>query len=175
MKSLAFFSFFIPIAFWSFSTEIQTREIIDYVFWWLVKNMQIWWLIEQENCFKKKELRSHPSLENIWYHSTKIRALFNFRLFCGPMDCRPPGSSAHGILQARTVQWAAIPFFKGPSPPKDRTWVPCTAGGFSTTWASREAPTDAGAGSSCSQRLGCQIKLLSLTRCPDSRFISGVI
>ena len=34
---------------------------------------------------------------------------------CDPMDCSPPGSTAHGILQARTLQWVAIPFFRGSS------------------------------------------------------------
>ena len=33
------------------------------------------------------------------------------------MDCRPPGSSVHGILQARILEWVAIPFFRGSSRP----------------------------------------------------------
>ena len=32
---------------------------------------------------------------------------------CDPMDCSPPGSSDHGILQARTLDWVAIPFSRG--------------------------------------------------------------
>ena len=32
---------------------------------------------------------------------------------CDPMDCSPPGSSVHGILQARTLEWVAIPFSRG--------------------------------------------------------------
>ena len=32
-----------------------------------------------------------------------------------PMDCSPPGSSGHGILQARLLEWIAIPFSRGPS------------------------------------------------------------
>ena len=36
---------------------------------------------------------------------------------CGPVDCSPPGYSAHGILQARILEWVAIPFPKGPSQP----------------------------------------------------------
>ena len=42
---------------------------------------------------------------------------------CDPMDCSPPGSSAHGILQARVLEWVAIPFSRGSSQPKDQTWV----------------------------------------------------
>ena len=35
------------------------------------------------------------------------------------MDCSPPGSSVHGIFQARTLEWVAIPFSRGPSQPRD--------------------------------------------------------
>ena len=42
-------------------------------------------------------------------------------------DCSPSGSSAHGILQARTLEWVAMPFSKGSSRPRDRTWVSCIA------------------------------------------------
>ena len=42
---------------------------------------------------------------------------------CDPVDCSPPGSSVHGILQARVLEWAAISFFRGSSRPRDRTHV----------------------------------------------------
>ena len=34
---------------------------------------------------------------------------------CGPIDCSPPGSSVHGILQARKLEWVAVPFSRGSS------------------------------------------------------------
>ena len=34
---------------------------------------------------------------------------------CDPVDCSPPGSSVHGILQARILEWVAIPFSRGSS------------------------------------------------------------
>ena len=40
---------------------------------------------------------------------------------CNSMDCSLPGSSIHGILQARILEWVAIPFSKGPSRPRDGT------------------------------------------------------
>ena len=43
---------------------------------------------------------------------------------CDPMDCSPPGSSAHGILQARVLEWVAIPFSRGSSQPRDRSGSP---------------------------------------------------
>ena len=42
---------------------------------------------------------------------------------CDPMDCSTPGSSVHGILQARILEWVAISFFRGSSRPRDRTQV----------------------------------------------------
>ena len=52
-----------------------------------------------------------------------------------PMDHSPPGSSVHRILQARILEWVAIPFSKGSSRPRDRIWVSCIAGRFFTIWA----------------------------------------
>ena len=40
---------------------------------------------------------------------------------CNLMDCSPPGSSVYGILQARILEWIAIPVCRGPSRPRDRT------------------------------------------------------
>ena len=57
---------------------------------------------------------------------------------CDPMDCSPPGSSVHGILQARILEWVAIPFSRGSSQPRNRTQVSCIAGRFFTIWATRE-------------------------------------
>ena len=42
---------------------------------------------------------------------------------CYPIDCSPLGSSIHGILQARILEWVAISFSRGSSRPRDRTWV----------------------------------------------------
>ena len=58
---------------------------------------------------------------------------------CDPMDCSPPGSSVHGILQARILGWVAFPFSRGSSQPRDRTQVSHIAGRFFTSWATREA------------------------------------
>ena len=51
---------------------------------------------------------------------------------CNHMDCSPPGSSIHGILQARILEWVAISFSRGPSQPRNRTQVSCIAGRFFT-------------------------------------------
>ena len=55
-----------------------------------------------------------------------------------PMDYSPPGSSVHGILQAKILQWVAIPFFRGSAQPRDWTWVYRIADRFFTIWATRK-------------------------------------
>ena len=51
------------------------------------------------------------------------------------MDCSLPVSSVHGILQARILEWVAIPFSRTSSRLRDQTQVSCIAGGFFTIWA----------------------------------------
>ena len=51
---------------------------------------------------------------------------------CDPVDCSPPGSSVHGILQAKILEWVAMPSSRGSSRPRAQTCVSCSAGGFFT-------------------------------------------
>ena len=57
---------------------------------------------------------------------------------CDPMHWGPPGSSVHGILWARILEWVAIPFSRGSSQSRDWTQVSCTAGRFFTVWTTRD-------------------------------------
>ena len=61
-------------------------------------------------------------------------------LFANYMDCSSSGSSVYRILQARILEWVAIPFSRGSSQPRDWTWVSCTEGRFFTAWVTREVP-----------------------------------
>ena len=56
-----------------------------------------------------------------------------------PTLCDPMDSPVHGILQARILGWAAFPFSSGSSQHRDRSQVSHIAGGFFTSWATREA------------------------------------
>ena len=58
---------------------------------------------------------------------------------CNPMDSSPPGSSVHGILQGRILEWVAISFYRGSSKPRDWTCVSCLASRFFIIWATRDA------------------------------------
>ena len=55
------------------------------------------------------------------------------------MNCNPPGSSVHGILQARILEWVAISFFRESSQSRDQTQVSRIADRFFIVWATREA------------------------------------
>ena len=59
---------------------------------------------------------------------------------CDPLDYSPPGSSVHGIHQARIQEWVAIPFSRTSSWSRDQTLVSCIAGRCFTIWDTREAP-----------------------------------
>ena len=58
---------------------------------------------------------------------------------CDPMDCSLLGSSVHGILQERILEWFVISFSRESSQPRNRTLVSYIAGRFFTNWAMRAA------------------------------------
>ena len=62
----------------------------------------------------------------------------SYLTLCDTMDCSPPASSVHGILQARIPAWVDIFISRGSSHPGDRTQVSCTAGRFCTVWATEK-------------------------------------
>ena len=64
----------------------------------------------------------------------KWKSLSHIWLFATPMDY-----TIHGIFQARIPEWVAVPFSRRSSQPRGQTQVSCIAGGFFTSWATREA------------------------------------
>ena len=78
---------------------------------------------------------------------------------CDPLDCSPPGSSLHGILWARRLEWAAISFFRGSSRPRDQTHISCIVRRTLSHWATWEA----GMGAHDSNKTVCYNKITSFT------------
>ena len=101
-----------------------------------------------------------PDLMNQWVNEWVLVTQLCLTLCC-PMNCNPPGSSTHGILQARILEWVAISFFRESSRSRDQTQVSRIADRFFTVWATREALNK---WSTC---------LISMCACMLSRF-SGV-
>ena len=71
--------------------------------------------------------------------SSKVPCVSRSRVWLQSHGLQVASSSVHGILQARILEWVAIPFSRGSSWPWDWTRVFCIAGRFFTTWAIREA------------------------------------
>ena len=80
-------------------------------------------------------------LFNSFIHSVNLapaQFLQSCSTLCDLVDCSLPGSSVHGILQARILEWIAMPSSRRSSRPRDRTLdsvSPALAGGFFTRWA----------------------------------------
>ena len=64
----------------------------------------------------------------------KVKVAQSCLILCHPMDY-----TVHGILQARILEWVAVPFSRGSSQARDWTQVSCIAGRFFTSWATRKA------------------------------------
>ena len=85
--------------------------------------------------------REDTNFEGLWCKHSKL--LQSCSTLCDTVDCSPPSSSVHGILQARILEWVAISFSRGSSSPKDQTWVSCIAGRVLIIfWATRDYSTE---------------------------------
>ena len=95
------------------------------------------------NLWNVRKLDSSYSFESLKYTkeiNSSISVVAQLCLtLCDPMECSPPGSSVHGILQARILEWVAIPFCRGSSPLRNWIQVSHIAGRFFTPWATQEA------------------------------------
>ena len=86
-----------------------------FIHWWKVRLLSTFYL-----CW----------LKNMW---SEVKVGQSCSTLCDPMDY-----TVHGILQARILEWVAIPFSRS-SQPRDWTQVSCITGGFFTSWATGEA------------------------------------
>ena len=67
----------------------------------------------------------HSVFRSLWSNQTESESARcqSCPTLCDPMDCSPPGSSVHGILQARLLEWVAISFSRESSWPRDHTQI----------------------------------------------------
>ena len=79
-----------------------------------------------------------PSVEGVCV-CVCVKVTQSFPTLCDSINCSPPASSVHGILQARILEWVAMPSSRGSSQLRDQTWVSCIVGRFFTDWSTREA------------------------------------
>ena len=73
---------------------------------------------------KSRETLVGPLGSNLTFDTTHwVLVTQSCPTLCGPMDCSPPGSSVHRILQARIVEWVAMPVSRESSQPRDQTCI----------------------------------------------------
>ena len=87
---------------------------------------------------------SNSTIMRATQESVKVSVAQPCPTLCNPMDRSPPGSSVHGLLQVRMLEWVAISFSRASSWPRDGISWPGdagTAGRLFTIWATREAQT----------------------------------
>ena len=87
------------------------------------------------NCMTIADFMFLYDVTSFNHHSCLVKVLVAHLCLtlCDPMDCSLPGSSVHGILQARILEWVAIPFSRGSSRTGDQTPVSHIAGRFLKT------------------------------------------
>ena len=89
------------------------------------------------NCHCQKTISVHTQNTKVKRFVIRVCSVAQTSLtLCNHMDCSPPGSSIHGILQTRILESGAICSSMGSSPPRDGTWVSCiscVAGRFFTS------------------------------------------
>ena len=106
----------------------------------------IWQANKWEGCFRQNNQFNNKKRQ-IWFeHLWLVKLDKNVLLFIMKVShsfvsdsLRPMDYTVHGILQARILEWVAFPFSRGSSQARDQTQVSHIAGGFFTSWATREA------------------------------------
>ena len=86
----------------------------------------------------KRCLLRGKKLWQSWKWKSESEVALSCPTLCNPLDCSPPGSSVHGIFQARILEWVTISFSRRSSWLRDWTQVSCIVGRCFTVWATRE-------------------------------------
>ena len=106
---------------------------------WTVK--AFWGAAVPQGCCYERTLRPAKGESGAWLWQSCVCITRSITpTLCDPIDCSPPGSSVHGIFQARTLEWAVISSSRGSFAPRDQTQVSHIAGRFFTVWAPSENP-----------------------------------
>ena len=96
-------------------------------------------LISMQDLTKVSCIMCHNASLNKSQKTDKVLAAQSCPTLCNPTVGSLPGSSVHGILQARILEWAAVPFSRRYSQPRDQTQISYIVSEFFTVWANMEA------------------------------------
>ena len=120
--------------YWSFKLYLRCQTMFEI---WLPGLKEVWW--KHLSRFKGTRVEQRANtMGNICCFCCRVAK--SCPTPCNPMDCCTPGSSVHGISQARILEWVAISFFRGSSQIRDQTWDSCIGRWILYHWANWEAP-----------------------------------
>ena len=99
--------------------KAECQRIDAFELWCWRRLFRVPWTARRFNHSILKEISPGCSLES----ESESEVAQSCLTLCDPMDCRPPGSSVHGILQARILEWVARPSSRGSFPPRNQTHI----------------------------------------------------
>ena len=110
--------------------------------WWAERNWGARMLVLVASLWKSHISLTHFISQNmpwepIWVQRVNVKVAQLCPTLWDPMKCSQAVSSVRGILQARILEWVAIPFSRGSSQPQDQTRVSCFVGRLLTIWATQ--------------------------------------
>ena len=108
---------------------LSIGRMLPQFFFFLSERMNAW--VSRVDFSNEEYFSCH--ILRLWVHAKLFQSC---PTLCDPMDCTPPGSSVHGMLQVRILEWVAMPSSRGSSGPRDRTCISfnsCIAGRFFST------------------------------------------
>ena len=124
------------------TTEDEMVEMASSTWWtWVWASSGSWWWTGKPTMLQsmgRRELDVTAQLNwtdvlleiVILNYNNSVLVAQSHLILCDSMDCSPPGSSVHGILQARILEWGAIHFSMGSFSTRDWTQVSCFADNF---------------------------------------------
>ena len=107
----------------SHAVDLDEKELLGAWAWLTLSN------VTKTSCFRMGRRKEAEGAEQKGCKCGNVVCAKSLQIcpaLCDPVYCRLPGSSVHGILQVRTLQWVAMPSSRGSSQPRDGTF--CIAG-----------------------------------------------
>ena len=116
------------VSFWETEGTVLQRTVIKRIRVVYLRRLWIWPLELHFDSilFIRMYHTSHIQMNKVSSFFFTVLVAQSCLILCDPMDHSPPGSSVHGIFQARILEWIAIPFSRRSSQPRDWTQVSCS-------------------------------------------------
>ena len=124
------------------------------------------WLPKVNRGCEEKKWHTHGYKALCWFYKWPTSLIDVVPFFLCPLFILydPMDYTVHGILQPRLLEWVAFPFSRGSSQPRDQTQVSHIAGGFFTSWTTREAHEYWSTGILEAQNTGSLLQKIFLTQ-----------